>query len=137
MTAAATNLSWLVSGFVERCPQVQQAVVASVDGLTLAASEGVARDDADRISAVSSGMIGLARGATGSLDAGSATNIIVEMERGWIFISGLRDGSLICALTGSGADIATLVYEIEVFARQAGDVLTPASRVEIAAAQGV
>ncbi len=131
MSTAAQNLNWLVARFAEQVVAVQQAVVVSSDGLALAVSEGVDRETADRLSAVAAGMIGLAYGSAGRFGAGPVANVIVEMERGWMFITGIRDGSLMCVLTNRDADIGTIAYEIAVFAERAGDVLNPDVRDEL------
>lgn len=131
MSHAAENLNWLVAKFAQQVTAVRQAVVASADGLPLAVSEHVDRESAERLAAVASGMIGLAYGSAGRFGAGPVANVIVEMERGWLFVTGIRDGSLMCVVTDKGADIGTLGYEIAVFADRAGDVLTPALRTEL------
>ena len=131
MSSAAENLNWLVARFADQVVAVQQAVVVSSDGLPLAVSEHVERETAERLAAVASGMIGLAYGSAGRFGAGAVSNVIVEMERGWLFVTGIRDGSLMCVVTNKDADIGTLGYEIAVFADRAGDVLTPNVRNEL------
>ncbi len=131
MTSAAENLNWLVSRFASQVVSVNQAVVVSSDGLPLAVSDAVERETAERLAAVASGMIGLAYGSAGRFGAGAVSNVIVEMERGWLFVTGIRDGSLMCVVTDKNADIGTLGYEIAVFADRAGDVLTPGVRNEL------
>lgn len=131
MSSAAENLNWLVARFADQVVAVQQAVVVSSDGLPLAVSEQVGREAAERLAAVASGMIGLAYGSAGRFGAGAVSNVIVEMERGWLFVTGIRDGSLMCVVTNKDADIGTLGYEIAVFADRAGDVLTPNVRNEL------
>jgi predicted regulator of Ras-like GTPase activity (Roadblock/LC7/MglB family) len=76
-------------------------------------------------------MIGLAYGSAGRVGAGAVSNVIVEMENGWMFVTGIRDGSLMCVVTTKSADIGTIGYEIAVFADRAGDVLTPEVREEL------
>lgn len=133
MTPAAQNLNWLVVRFVEQIPAVRQAVVVSSDGLPLAVSDGVERESAERLAAVASGMIGLAYGSAGRFGAGAVNNVIIEMERGWLFVTGIRDGSLLCVLTGRETDIGMIGYEMALFADRAGDVLTPDVRDELKA----
>ncbi len=133
MSEGAESLNWLLVRFVDQVPAVRQAVVVSSDGLPLAVSSGVERETAERLSAVSSGMIGLAYGSAGRFGAGAVNNIIIEMENGWMFITGIRDGSLMCVLTGRDADIGMIGYEQAVFAERAGDVLTPEVRQELQA----
>ena len=131
MSQVVTNMNWLVARFVERVPVVRQAVVVSSDGLALAVSEGVDRESGERLAAVSSGMIGLAYGSAGRFGVGAVANVIVEMERGWMLITGIRDGSLMCAITERDCDIGTVAYEMAMFAASAGEVLDPAARHEL------
>lgn len=131
MSEGADSLNWLIIRFVEQIPSVRQAVVVSSDGLPLAISAGVEREAAERLSAVSSGLIGLAYGSAGRFGAGPVNNVIIEMERGWLFVTGIRDGSLMCVSTGKDADIGMIGYEMAVFAERAGDVLTPEVRAEL------
>lgn len=131
MNAAADNLNWLVGRFVQQVASVRQAVVVSSDGLPLAVSDDVDREGGERLAAVASGMIGLAYGSAGRFGAGAVSNVIIEMEHGWMFVTGIRDGSLMCVVTGADADIGTIGYEIAVFADRAGDVLTPELREEL------
>ena len=76
-------------------------------------------------------MIGLAYGSAGRFGAGAVSNVIIEMEHGWMFVTGIRDGSLMCVLASQDADIGTIGYEIAVFSDRAGDVLTPEVREEL------
>ena len=131
MTTAASNLNWLIQRLCLTVPAIKQAVVVSADGLPLAHSSGVDRESADRLAAVSSGMIGLAYGSAGRFGAGAVTNVIVEMENGWLFITGIRDGSLICCLTERDIDMGGIAYEMSIFVQRVGDSLTPDVRQEL------
>jgi len=131
MTTAVENLNWLVARFVQQVVAVRQAVVVSSDGLPLAVSDNVDRETGERLAAVASGMIGLAYGSAGRFGAGAVSNVIVEMENGWMFVTGIRDGSLMCVVAAKDADIGTIGYEIAVFSDRAGDVLTPEVREEL------
>lgn len=131
MSEAADSLNWLIVRFVEQVPSVRQAVVVSSDGLPLAVSSEVEREQAERLSAVASGLIGLAYGSAGRFGAGAVCNVIIEMEKGWLFVTRIKDGSLMCVVTGRDADIGMIGYEMAVFAERAGDVLTPEIREEL------
>ena len=133
MSNAAVNLDALVRNLCETVPEVRQAVVVSSDGLPLAISEDLGKGDADRLAAVSSGMIGLAYGSAGQFDAGAVSNVIVEMENGWLFITGIRGGSLICCLTEKTVDMASIAFEMSIFVQRVGESLTPAVRNELKA----
>ena len=129
MQVLSVNQIVLAQG--QQVAAVRQAVVVSSDGLPLAVSDGVDREAGERLSAVASGMIGLAYGSAGRFGAGAVSNVIVEMENGWMFVTGIRDGSLMCVVTTKDADIGTIGYEIAVFADRAGEVLTPEVREEL------
>lgn len=131
MSEGADSLNWLIVRFVEQVPSVRQAVVVSSDGLPLAVSAGVERESAERLAAVASGLIGLAYGSAGRFGAGAVSNVIIEMERGWLFVTRIKDGSLMCVVTARDADIGMIGYEMAVFADRAGDVLSPEVREEL------
>lgn len=133
ITSAAENLNWLLGRLVDSVPGIQQAVVVSSDGLALAKSEGVDRETAERLAAVSSGMIGLAYGSAGRFGAGPVSNVIVEMQRGWLFVTGIRDGSLICCLTEKEIDMGAIAFEMSIFVQRVGESLTPEVRQELKA----
>lgn len=133
ITSAAENLNWLLGRLVDSVPGIQQAVVVSSDGLALAKSEDVDRETAERLAAVSSGMIGLAYGSAGRFGAGPVSNVIVEMQRGWLFVTGIRDGSLICCLTEKDIDMGAIAFEMSIFVQRVGESLTPEVRQELKA----
>ncbi len=130
----ANNVNWLVNNFVDRVPGVTEAVVVSSDGLPIAASAGIDRDGVDRFSAVSSGLIGLAYGAAGRFGGGAVTEVIVEMEHAFLFVTGISDGSLLSVKATASCDVGMVAYEMAVLVDKTGAVLTPALRAELQAA---
>ena len=133
MTNPAENLNWLLERLCDTVPGIRQAVVVSSDGLALAKSDGVDRETAERLAAVSSGMIGLAYGSAGRFGAGPVSNVIVEMQKGWLFVTGIRDGSLICCLTEKDIDMGAIAFEMSIFVQRVGDSLTADVRQELKA----
>jgi uncharacterized protein len=133
MSAAATNMNWLIGRLCLTVPAIRQAVVVSSDGLAMTTSDGVDRESADRLSAVASGMIGLAYGSAGRFGAGPVSNVIVEMQNGWLFVTGIGDGSLICVLTERNVDMGAIAFEMSIFVQRVGDMLTPEVREELKA----
>jgi predicted regulator of Ras-like GTPase activity (Roadblock/LC7/MglB family) len=133
LTSAADNLNWLLGRLCDTVPGIRQAVVVSSDGLALAKSEGVDRETAERLAAVSSGMIGLAYGSAGRFGAGPVSNVIIEMQNGWLFVTGIRDGSLICCLTEKDIDMGAIAFEMSIFVQRVGDSLTADVREELKA----
>jgi predicted regulator of Ras-like GTPase activity (Roadblock/LC7/MglB family) len=134
LSPAASNVSWLVTNFVRQVPGVNEAVVVSSDGLAIAASDGLGREGADRFAAVASGLIGLAFGAAGRFGGGAVTEVIVEMEHAFLFVTGISDGSLLAVVADNDCDVGLVGYEMAVLAQRTGPVLTPALRAELQAA---
>jgi predicted regulator of Ras-like GTPase activity (Roadblock/LC7/MglB family) len=131
VSSPVENLNWLLERLCDTVPGIRQAVVVSSDGLAMAKSRGVDRETADRLAAVSSGMIGLAYGSAGRFGAGPVSNVIVEMQNGWLFVTGIRDGSLICCLTEKDIDMGAIAFEMSIFVQRVGDSLTPDVRQEL------
>lgn len=131
LSTEARNVNWLVSSFVQRVPGVSEAVVVSADGLPMAASEGLGRDAADRFAAVASGLIGLAYGAAGRFGGGAVSQIVIEMENAFLFVTGISDGSCLAVVAAASCDVGLVGYEMAVLVERAGAVLTPALRMEL------
>jgi uncharacterized protein len=134
LSAQAINVNWLVNNFVDHVPGVSEAVVVSSDGLPIAASSGLDRDSVDRFSAVASGLIGLSSGAAGRFGGGAVTEVIVEMEHAFIFVTGISDGSLLAVVANASADVGLVAYEMAVLVEKTGTALTPELRAELQAA---
>lgn len=125
------NLDWMVSTFVRKVPGIKEAVVVSSDGLLLALSPGLERAGADRFAAVASGLIGLAYGAVGPLGGGRVNEIIVEMEQAFLLVTAISDGSCFAVVASAECDIGLVGYEMALFVRRAGAMLTPGLRAEL------
>lgn len=131
LSEAAQHVSWLVANFVAGQPDVHEAIVVSGEGLPVAVSHGIDRDAADRFAAVSSGLIGLAHGASERFRGGHVHEVIVELERAFVLVTGIPDGSSLAVVAAADADIGTLGYEMAVLADQIGSYLTPELRTEL------
>lgn len=131
LSQAAKNLNWLITNFVERVPGVAHTIVVSSDGLLLAVSEGFPRDRADQLAAVTSGLSSLTQGAARVFEGGMVTQTVVEMERGYLFIMAISDGSCLAVMASVGCDIGLVGYEMALLVERAGAVLTPALRSEL------
>src|SRR5262245_18377236 len=92
------DLSWLVTDFTERVPDVAHAAVVSADGVPLAVSDGIPRNRLEQLSAVTSGLISLARGTAEMLDTGAVTQTLVTMEQGVLVVVAISDGSSLVVL---------------------------------------
>lgn len=83
-TPHGRDLSWLLEAFVQRVPGAQQAVLASRDGVKLALA-GLSADDADRMSAVMSGLYSLGRGEVKET-GGDVRQMVIEHDAGYLYV---------------------------------------------------
>ena len=125
------DLNWLVTDFTTRVADVAHAVVVSADGLLLVASEGLPRDRADQLAAVASGLTSLTQGAARCFEAGNVVQTVIEMERGFLFLMSISDGSCLAVLAATSCDVGLVGYEMAVLVERAGAVLTPELRQEL------
>jgi predicted regulator of Ras-like GTPase activity (Roadblock/LC7/MglB family) len=123
-TSAAVDISWLVNDLVDRVAHVQQAVVLSHDGILIAKSSGLSREDAEALSAVASGLHGLARSAGRRFNRGTVRQTIIEMESGFIFVTAGGDGACIAVLASEDADVGLIAYEMAMLVARVGQYLS-------------
>src|SRR5262245_5839824 len=107
----AQNLNWLATRFVVGTPGVPHANVVSSDGLLIAVSERLDRARADQLAAVASGMASLTAGASRLLEAGEVNQTVIEMERGFLFVMTIGDGSCLGVLAAPSCDVGLVGYE--------------------------
>lgn len=122
------GFGWLLTDFVRRVRGAAHAVVVSADGLVLSASDGLPGDRADQLAAVSSGLVSLTDGAAQSFDGGHVNQTVVEMDRGYLFLMSISDGSCLAALAAPTTDIGALAYEMALLVDRVGRELTPEPR---------
>ena len=125
------DLDWLLSSFVERIAGVSRSIVTSTDGLVLAISAQIERDTADHLAAVTSGLASLTAGAAQLLDTGDVNQVIVDMDRGYLFVSSISDGSALAVLCEPDCDIGQIGYEMSLLVDRIGQVLTPELRAQL------
>ena len=122
--SAAADISWLVNDLVDRVAHVSQAVVLSHDGILIAKSTGLAREEAEPLSAVASGMHGLARSAGRRFGRGAVRQTIIEMEAGFIFVTAGGNGACIAVIATEDADVGLIAYEMEMLVARVGQYLS-------------
>ena len=127
-TATGRELDWLVNDFVRRIAGARQAVVVSVDGLRLAASDAVTPALADQLAAVTSGLVSLTRGAAKCFRAEPVRQTIVEMHGGYLFVTTIEDGSVLTVFAEEHCDIGMIGYEMALLVARVGQLLVPAAR---------
>lgn len=130
------NLGWLLDDFVERVDQVQHGVMLSVDGLLMATSRNLVRDEAEHLCAVASGFQSLARGAGRRFGGGGVRQTIVEMESAFLFVMAAGRGACLAVLATEAADVGLIAYEMALLVTRVGKHLSMAPRSVPSAARG-
>jgi predicted regulator of Ras-like GTPase activity (Roadblock/LC7/MglB family) len=134
LSKEAQNLNWLVSNFARSVPGAAHAIVLSADGLLMAVSERLDRARADQLAAVASGLASLTQGAARIFGGGNVTQTVVEMEKGFLLVMAVSDGSCLAVLAAPSCDIGLIGYEMALLVARTGEVLTPELRAELQAA---
>ena len=134
LSKEAQNLNWLVSNFARSVPGAAHAIVVSADGLLMAVSERLDRARADQLAAVASGLTSLTQGAARIFGGGKVTQTVVEMEKGFLLVMAVSDGSCLAVLAAPSCDIGLIGYEMALLVARTGEVLTPELRAELQAA---
>ena len=124
-TSRIAGVNWMIEDFVQRTEGVEAAVCVSSDGLLLAASSHLDRTTADQLSAIVSGLTSLSIGAARVLHRGELNQIIVDLSRGLLMVSSIKDGSALGALATADSDIGLVGYEITMLVQRFGAALTP------------
>jgi predicted regulator of Ras-like GTPase activity (Roadblock/LC7/MglB family) len=119
-TATEPSLGWLVSAFTKEVPGVAHAVLVSSDGLLVAASDGMPRDRADQMSALTAGLTSLTVGAAQLFTAGRVVQSVIEMEQGFLLLMSVGDGSHLAVIAAAGCDIGLVGYEMTLLVDRVG-----------------
>lgn len=127
--APARDLAWLLDDLAERLMDFRRAVILSRDGLLIAASADLGRDDAEHMSAVAAAMQSLAAGTGKRFRAGGVRQTVIELEQGIFFLIAAGEGSCLAALCPPDADAGAVAYEMAMLAKRARPHLAALPRV--------
>ena len=118
-----SQLSWLLDNLVTRVDPVQQALVLSRDGLVVAKSQNLGREEGDRLSALAAGVQSLARGAGQQIGGGDVRQTIIEMESAFLFVIAAGKGTCLAVLTSADPNVGLIAYEMAMLVRRMGKYL--------------
>ena len=117
----ADQLDWLLDDLVGRVGQTAQAVILSSDGMTLAASATLDRDDAEHLAALAADLMSLARGAGRHFARGHVRQAVIEMESGFLLVTAAGNQTCLAVVAGPGCDIGLVAYEMAIMVRRSGE----------------
>jgi len=98
------QLSWLLDDLGERIEHFRQAVILSRDGLAVASSQNLSREDAEHLSALAAGVQSLARGAGEHFGVGDVRQTIIELEQAFLFVTAAAHGRCLALLCPASLD---------------------------------
>jgi predicted regulator of Ras-like GTPase activity (Roadblock/LC7/MglB family)/signal transduction histidine kinase len=127
VVAPERDLSWLLDDFAGRVG-FRQAVILSRDGLVVAASGDLNREDAEHLSALAAGLQSLARGAGEYYGVGAVRQSIIELEQALLFVTAAGQGSCLAVLCPADADAGVVAYEMAMLVKRAGPHLVAGPR---------
>ncbi|MBF6220039.1 roadblock/LC7 domain-containing protein [Nocardia gipuzkoensis] len=132
VTDSSNKLGWLLEDL--SITGVRFAVLLSDDGLRIAHSTGIARDEAERFAAAASGLRSLGK-ALGEFCGDSANGVrqnITEYDQGMILITAAGEGALLGVATTNDIDVGLVAHRMNELAGRVGRELgsQPRRRVD-------
>lgn len=121
----------LIDGLVERVSGATHALILSSDGFPLVASDSLGSIDAERLSAIAAGLLGLARNSASLFDKGSCELIMIRLSRGYFLFMGIGKDAGLAVLTSAGCDMKVVAYEMTRLVDKAEPALTPKARADL------
>jgi uncharacterized protein len=125
------SFNWLLANFVRDTDGVTDAVAVSSDGLLMALSDGLDRQDAEHQAAIVSGLTSLARSASRQYGFDGLKLVMIEMRGGFLLVSAISDGSCLGVVATDHCDLGLVGHEIAVLCDRFGTLLTPQIVVEL------
>jgi predicted regulator of Ras-like GTPase activity (Roadblock/LC7/MglB family) len=122
------RLSWLLDNLVNQVEHVQQALILSRDGLVVAASQSLTREDGEHLSALAAGVQSLARGTGLHFKGGEVRQTIIEMEYAFLFVIAAGKGTCLAVLTSAEPNVGVIAYEMAMLVRRMGKYLASEPR---------
>ena len=127
-TDTTGQLSWLLDNLVDKVDAVEQALILSRDGLVVAASRGLSREDSEHLSSLAAGVQSLARGTGQHFRGGGVRQTIIEMEFAFLFVIAAGRGTCLAVLTSADPNVGVIAYEMAMLVRRMGKYLAAEPR---------
>jgi predicted regulator of Ras-like GTPase activity (Roadblock/LC7/MglB family) len=114
------NLDWLLDDLAGRVEHFRRAVILSRDGLVMAASADLSREDAEHLAALAAGLQSLAKGTGERFGVGEVRQSIIELQDALLFVTAAGLDSCLAALCPANADAGLVAYEMAMLVKRAG-----------------
>lgn len=129
-TATRDNLlGWMLDEAI-RMPETRHAILLSADGLLIAHSKGIARDDADRYSAAMSALQSITRNTSEFCSSGSVQwrQSVSEFDGGYVLLVGAGAGAYVAVSATEKVNLEDLSFRLQELVQRLGKELTSPPR---------
>lgn len=130
MTEVTNNkLGWMLDDAL-RMPETRYAILLSADGLLIAHSEGIPRDEAERQAAGMSGLQSLARSTAGFCGDPDTVwhQTVTEFEAGYVFLVAAGANAYLAVSASPAVDMEAVSYRLQELVQRLGKELTSPTR---------
>ncbi|MGW2182042.1 roadblock/LC7 domain-containing protein [Streptomyces sp. NPDC001732] len=124
------DLSWVLNDVLQ-VPGARHAILVSADGLLLASSSDIGRDDAETVAAAMSSMQSLSRAVAPFIGAqvpGRWRQTLLEYEHGWIFLIAAGSGAYLAAAAAADVDMEAMSFRMQQQVTALGKAMTTPPR---------
>ncbi|MEU3497096.1 roadblock/LC7 domain-containing protein [Kitasatospora saccharophila] len=128
------DLSWMLDSALE-IPGALHAVLISADGLLMARTRDIDKDNADRVAAAMSGVQSLSRSLGFFCDNPTQRwqQTLVEFDGGWVFLISAGDGAYLGVSALPDVDMQDITFRMQQLVGQLGKFLAAPPREDLGA----
>jgi predicted regulator of Ras-like GTPase activity (Roadblock/LC7/MglB family) len=126
----------MINAVAAQVSDVLAVALASSDGLLVAASDAVDRDQGDELAAVACGLISIVSGTTARMFAGDPVDYaLAKLKERMLLVRPVADGSVLAVIASADSDLAAVDAKSGELAAWVSQVLTPELRAELQQSQ--
>ncbi len=127
------RLGWMLDQAVQDVPHARDAILFSADGLLIAHTSGLHRDNAEPLAAGLSASAALARRNSGFTDQGQRIwrQSIDEYDAGYRLLIAAGPGALLAVTAKPEVNLGDLTYRLQKLVQRVGQELTSPPRQDV------
>jgi predicted regulator of Ras-like GTPase activity (Roadblock/LC7/MglB family) len=119
---------YLLDDLCDQVSGISHALAVSGDGLRIAASRNLPTEQADQLSAFTSGLASLTNGAARLTNGGMVEQNVTEMSSGYLIVMAIDRKSILTVLAEKDCDLGQVSYEMATLINRIGGAITPDAR---------
>jgi hypothetical protein len=120
--------SWLIDDFVDKTPGVRQALLVSSDGLLMHQAGALDTDQADSLSAITSGLVSSGHAAGRLISEPRCQQMMFRYAGSHLLIMGVYDLASVAVVVNKGAKLDVVYQAMTRLVEGTGRVLAPQPR---------